>query len=204
MSILRNIQNLFISKPNLENLNVIENLKTKHDVDGLVEALNFRSGDHNLGRKYKVTGVIATALADLGDISAITPLEKMLSDMDSKISFWEDMKVSLPYAFQLAETQVDYKNDMDAINNSRPMVIQALKALELAKHGVESDTNKQKLLRAVALLWELRAKRKNETTAQADPSFWDFLDESHLEMELHQGLTTLNDDERAKVQAVLN
>ena len=68
----------------------------------------------------------------------------------------------------------------------------------------QPGARKQKLLDAVTLLWELRAKRRNETAAQADPSFWAFLDESHLEMELQQGLATLNDDGRARVQVVLN
>ena len=114
------------------------------------------------------------------------------------------MEKNMPYGFQLAETQKDYKSDMVVINSARPKVLQALKILGLTKNGKESDTKKQKLLQAVALLWELRAKRKNETTAQADPSFWAFLDESDLEKELRQGLATLNDEERTKVQAFLN
>ena len=204
MGILNTLQNLFKSTPNLENLNTIENLKMKQDVEGLISALNFRSGDHNSATKYKFTGVIATALGDLGDVRAVTPLEKVLSDLDSKISFWQDMEKNVPYGFHLAKTQEEYKNDTEAINNVRPKVAQALVKLSGSKNDQESGTRKQKLLQGVALLWELRAKRKNETTAQADPAFWAFLDESHLEMELRQGLATLNDDERARVQAVIN
>ena len=58
-----------------------------------------------------------------------------------------------------------------------------------------SRTRKDTLKDAVALAWKIRASWRGENkTPQADPEFWDFLDESSLEMELRQQMLTLNDD----------
>jgi HEAT repeat protein len=67
------------------------------------------------------------------------------------------------------------------------------------------SARKERLLAAVALVWRLRANRcGKQPVAQADPAFWSFLDETHLEMELRQGLSTLTQEETARVQAILN
>lgn len=218
MEILKSLQKLLKTKPN------IENLKERRDGDGLIEAFSYYSSGKQVNLRLK--GEIAIILGELKDIRAIPLIEIVKNDLIDKERFWQDIKQTMPMAFNIQETQEDYKKDLATISHIRPRVEQALKALHLSQHGnasavdrdvranavntqgkigdVRADAKKQKLLQAVALLWELRAKRKNETTAQADPSFWAFLDESHLEMELRQGLTTLNDAERAKVQAVLN
>jgi hypothetical protein len=64
---------------------------------------------------------------------------------------------------------------------------------------------KERMLEALALVWQLRTENRGERKGpQSDPAFWDFLDEAHLMMELRQGMATLADAGRAKVQAVLD
>ncbi len=72
------------------------------------------------------------------------------------------------------------------------------------KSDVETDS-KERLLAAVAMVWQIRAKRRGEPNVpQSNPAFWHFLDEAHLKMELQQGMATLAENEAAEVRRMLS
>ena len=126
MEILKALQKFFKIRPS------IEDLKEKHDVDGLMEALSYRSGDTQADLKFN--GEIAIALGKLGDIRAIPKIEMVLKYLDDVERVWQDIKQSAPMGFQLEQER--YKKEMETIRVIRPGVMQALQTLRPTKPPV--------------------------------------------------------------------
>ena len=158
-----------------------------------VDALVVAASDEN----ETVRRSAAWALAELKDTRAVQVLVAALTDADEVVR----------------ETAVDALDRLGGPEAERALAEYATArdarvSSPEAGTGPGSDemSKKDRLSAAVALGWQLRMRRRGKTgeIAQADPAFWDFLDERHLEMELRQLMVVLSEDEQAMVQAELD
>lgn len=134
MEILAALQRLLKIKPN------IESLKRKHDVEGLIGALNYSSGDSVADIRFKKT--VATALGDLGDIRAIQPLEKVLSELDEHEKTFREIERIAPITAGGDKYQ-EYRNEhLEAIRFSRQEISQALETVRQRQHETLTHSKK--------------------------------------------------------------
>jgi len=129
MGFLDTIKKKFKGKPD------IEKLKQKKDVDGLIEALSYSSGNaKTMDADFNLEGMAAKALGEVGDPRAIPALQKQQESLLSFERSIEEMKQIAPSAFRFdPELAADTQRSLLAAKAAYQETTQALKKLSAAK-----------------------------------------------------------------------